>query len=168
MADERSDVTLREFLQLQESSFRELVEAHWKSDDERWETFTNYIEKRLSDLNGEAGRLKVILDNSVASEKFSDYVTSQQDKQQQAERTQRLTFEEYQRTQATKHEEYQRTQTGELQRLAKRIDDLEKVDQYGIGRQKGTSAVQAMLLNLVSIGLPVAIAILGIYLAGRP
>jgi hypothetical protein len=54
-----------------------VIEERLRGDDKEWEVFKRYAERRWDDLNGEAGRLKTILDTSVSREKFEDYKESQ-------------------------------------------------------------------------------------------
>jgi hypothetical protein len=54
-----------------------VIEERLRGDDKEWEVFKKYAERRWDDLNGEAGRLKTILDTSVSREKFEDYKESQ-------------------------------------------------------------------------------------------
>jgi hypothetical protein len=95
-----------------------LAKQHRKSQRRQWNVFNVYAEKRWGDLNGEAGRLKTVLDNSVALEKFNDYVTSQRDKDDKREETQRDRFNAYIAAQTLKQEEYQRTQAAAFKAYA--------------------------------------------------
>lgn len=54
-----------------------VLEERTRSDKIALDVRTEYLEKRLLDLNGEAGRLKTAADMSVTREKFDDYVNSQ-------------------------------------------------------------------------------------------
>lgn len=76
-----------------------VLEERMRKDDQALYVRTDYLEKRLTDLNGEAGRLKLILDNSVPLSTFNQYVAAERDKSDAKEKAQREKFEEYQRTQ---------------------------------------------------------------------
>lgn len=77
-----------------------VLEERARKDDQALDVRTSYLERRLTDLNGEAGRLKVILDNSVPLSTFNAYVNSERDKADAQEKSTRESFDEYQRTQA--------------------------------------------------------------------
>lgn len=77
-----------------------VLEERWRCERRALKVRTTYLERRLADLNGEAGRLKQITENSVSSEKFNDYVNSQRDRQDAAEKAARDQFSAYVETQA--------------------------------------------------------------------
>jgi hypothetical protein len=77
---------------------------------QRDKDYRKYIERRLDDLNGEAGRLKTILDNSVPLTTFNNYVNTQRDRADEAARSNREHFDAYAASQSARQEEYQRTQ----------------------------------------------------------
>lgn len=72
-----------------------VLEERFRGDDKEWEVFKKYAEGRWDNLNGEAGRLKTILDTSVSREKFDDYEKAQRAAQEEYRRTQAAAFAKY-------------------------------------------------------------------------
>jgi hypothetical protein len=72
-----------------------VLEERSRADTTALDVRTAYLEKRLADLNGEAGRLKTAADLSVTREKFDDYVN-----------TQRLQFDAYKASQMAAFKAY--------------------------------------------------------------
>jgi hypothetical protein len=72
-----------------------VLEERSRSDRIALKVRTKYLEKRLLDLNGEAGRLKTAADLSVTREKFDDY-----------EKSQRIQFEAYKASQTAAFKSY--------------------------------------------------------------
>lgn len=72
-----------------------VIEERLRGDDKEWEVFKRYAEKRWDDLNGEAGRLKTILEASVPRETFDTYKD-----------TQRVGLEQYRNMQAEAFNKY--------------------------------------------------------------
>ena len=72
-----------------------VLEERWKGAEKREDDYRATIEKRLTDLNGEAGRLKNILDNSVPLTTFNAYISAQRDRADALERADRAHFDAY-------------------------------------------------------------------------
>jgi hypothetical protein len=72
-----------------------VIEERLRGDDKEWEVFKKYAEGRWENLNGEAGRLKAILDSSVTREKFEDYRDSQRKALEEYREAQTLAFNKY-------------------------------------------------------------------------
>jgi multidrug resistance efflux pump len=83
-----------------------VLEERWKGSrrqeksnrraiSQRDKDYRKYIEGRLKALNGEAARLKTILESSVSREKFEDYEESQRKAQEEYRRTQSAAFSKY-------------------------------------------------------------------------
>lgn len=72
-----------------------VLEERFRGDDKEWEVFKKYAEGRWDNLNGEAGRLKTILDTSVSREKFEDYKDTQRRALEEYRDAQTLAFNKY-------------------------------------------------------------------------
>jgi hypothetical protein len=72
-----------------------VIEERLRGDDKEWLVFKDYAEGRWEVLNGEAGRLKTILENSVSREKFEDYKESQRKALEEYRTSQTLAFNKY-------------------------------------------------------------------------
>jgi hypothetical protein len=83
-----------------------VLEERWKGEARRRTDYRANIEKRLSDLNGEAGRLKTILEASVPLETFNRYVDTERDKATARADSDRARFEAYMTSQATAFKVY--------------------------------------------------------------
>jgi hypothetical protein len=77
-----------------------VLEERSKGDARRRKDYRKNIQKRLSALNGEAGRLKTILDNSVPLETFNRYVDTERDKATARADSDRARFDAYASAQA--------------------------------------------------------------------
>jgi hypothetical protein len=83
-----------------------VLEERWKGAARREKDYRKNIEKRLSDLNGEAGRLKTILEASVPLETFNRYVDTEREKATARADSDRARFEAYVNAQATAFKVY--------------------------------------------------------------
>jgi hypothetical protein len=72
-----------------------VLEARWDSDKTALDVRTAYLEKRLADLNGEAGRLKSQAEASVSREKFDDFVNSSRQSLEAYRNAQAAAFKAY-------------------------------------------------------------------------
>ncbi len=72
-----------------------VIEERMRTDEIALEVRTKYLEGRLENLNGEAGRLKTAADLSVTREKFDDFVN-----------TSRMQFDAYKSSQAAADKVY--------------------------------------------------------------
>jgi hypothetical protein len=95
-----------------------VLEERWRGAAVRDDDFRYYAEKRWNDLNGEAGRLKTVLDNSVPLTTFTNYVNTQRDKADASEHAQREHFDAYVNSQTLKQDEYHRTQSAAFKTYA--------------------------------------------------
>ena len=131
-----------------------VLEERWKGAEKREDDYRATIEKRLTDLNGEAGRLKNILDNSVPLTTFNAYISAQRDRADALERADRAHFDAYVASQAARQEEYHRTQSNAFKVYA---DDM----------AKWRSSINVRLAGWIG-GATVALAILEFVLNKKP
>jgi hypothetical protein len=94
----------------------------WRAGNDRLvEDRRQDVNRRLEGLNGEAGRLKTVLDASVPQQVFNNYVSTQRDKDDERERTTRERFERYASTQAASFKLYSDDVTTRLASINVRI-----------------------------------------------
>jgi hypothetical protein len=141
-------------LSAREYTDRELAHAHaldklrWKNWRREFKIFKHYAEDRWTALNGEAGRLKVILDTSVASERFNAYVSTQQEKQEAAEKASRAFFDAYVTTTRSEFRAYTESQARAFQTYSEDISKRLAALNIRIATWSGALAVLVIVVQL--------------------